>query len=145
MHVMIEITTRIAVINLAQITLTRMAERRMPYIVPQRNRFDKISVQPQQATDPLRNTIHQLNMKAAAANVVVFNKRENLRLIGITVIRWHIDDFLYVARKRWTRKRGFIMRIRFAALHRFIGRSIRMRAPVRPISTNRLFNFGFKR
>ena len=145
MHVMIEITTRVAVINFAQIALACMTKRRMAHIMSQRNRLDKIGVQSQQATDPLRNTIHQLNMKAATANVVVFNKREHLRLIGITVIRWHIDDFLYIARKRWTRKRGFVMRIRFAALHCFVGRSMRMQASVLPISTNRLFNFGFKR
>ena len=44
MHVMIEIPPRVAMIYFTQITLARMTKRRMAYIMPQRNRLDKVGV-----------------------------------------------------------------------------------------------------
>lgn len=62
LHVMEKITTRALVIDIVEESLAGMAERRVPQVVTQTDRFNQIAVEPEGATDIARNARDELHV-----------------------------------------------------------------------------------
>ena len=109
-HVVVEVAPGSSMVARAQVALAGVAEGRVPYVVAQCDGLDELAVQPQQRPDAAGHAADQLHVQPAAADVVVLHEREHLRLVGVTVVRRHVEDLLDVARERGARERGVVVR-----------------------------------
>jgi len=124
MHVMPEAAPRMALEALAQVALARVAERRVAQVVPERNGLDELCVKAEQVAYAARNAAHELHVQPAAADVVVLDEREHLRLVRIAVVRGNVDDLLDIAREGGARDRGLVMGLGLPAEHVFVGECV---------------------
>ena len=81
-----EVTPRVLVVELAKIGFARVCKRRMPQIVTESNGLDQVKIEVQSGTDGARNARYELNVQAAAGDIIVFVKREHLCFIGVPII-----------------------------------------------------------
>ena len=85
---------------LVQRALARVAERRMPDVVHQRQRLRQVLVQPQRLRDAARDLHHLDGVGQPAAKVVRGAAGEDLRLARQPAKRARLHDALAVALKR---------------------------------------------
>ncbi len=93
-------TARVLMEDRVQKALAGMAEGRMPYVMTESDRLDKVLVEPNSAADVTRDTADQLFVEAPAGKVVVGAKREHLRLARKAVIGSHVNNLLHIAHER---------------------------------------------
>ncbi|MFQ9676634.1 MAG: hypothetical protein ACLRZO_07000 [Eggerthella lenta] len=117
----------------------------MPYVVAQCDGLDELAVQPQQRSDAAGHAADQLHVQPAAADVVVLHEREHLRLVGVTVVRRHVEDLLDVARERGARERGVVVRVPFAAHDVRVVEAMRVRAPGGAVGADGGLDVGVER
>ena len=128
-HVVVEVAPGARVVAGAEVALAGVAEGRVPYVVAQCDGLDELAVQPQQRSDAAGHAADQLHVQPAATDVVVLHEREHLCLVGVTVVRRHVEDLLDVARERGARERGVVVRVPFAAHDVRVVEAMRVRAP----------------
>ena len=129
----------------AQVALAGVAEGRVPYVVAQCDGLDELAVQPQQRPDAAGHAADQLHVQPAAADVVVLHEREHLRLVGVTVVRRHVEDLLDVARERGARERGVVVRVPLAAHDVRVVEAMRVRAPGSAVGADGGLDVGVER
>ncbi len=87
LHVMEKITTRALVIDIVEESLAGMAERRVPQVVTQTDRFNQIAVEPEGATDIARNAQTSCTCRPRRDKSSLLRKPKNLRFACITGVR----------------------------------------------------------
>ena len=90
---------RMRKIQLVQKALARVPERGMPDVVPQGDRLDEFAVEPQRPPQRARRARDELNVQAAARQVVIFIEGEHLRLVGAAAVIGAVEDLVRVADK----------------------------------------------
>ena len=83
--------------DLVQRSLAGMPERRMPQVMPQRDRFRQILVQPQRPRDRPRDLRHLQRMRQPRPIVVALRRNEYLCLVGQSPERLGVNDAIPVA------------------------------------------------
>ena len=78
--------------DLRERTLARVAEGRMPQIMPERDRLGQVLVQPQGARHRARDLRDLERMRQSGAVVVALGRDEHLRLVGKPPERLGMDD-----------------------------------------------------
>ncbi len=144
-HVVVEVAPGARMVALAQEAFARMAERRVPHVVPERDGLDELAVQPQKRADAARDAAHQLHVQAAPADVVVLHEREHLRLVGVAVVGRHVEDLLDVAREGGARERGLVVGVRLAARHLRVVEGAGVLPAGRAVGTDGLFHARVER
>lgn len=95
-------------VQLVQVRLARVGERRMADIVPQGDGLNQIQVEMQRGAQGARDSGYQLYMQAAPGNVVVFDQRKHLRLVNIPVIVGTVQNFVHVMHEGRPPYRGLV-------------------------------------
>ena len=80
--------------------LARMAERRVPEVVPEPDRLDEVLVQAKRAPDAARDTGRLERVREPRAEMVALGIDEDLRLQPQTAERLRVDDPVAVALER---------------------------------------------
>ena len=83
--------------DLGERALARVAERRMPKVMPERDRLGQVLVQPQGARHRARDLRDLERVRQAGAVVVALGRDEHLRLVGKPPERLGVDDAVAVA------------------------------------------------
>ena len=86
--------------QLAQHPFAGVAERRVAEIVPERNRFGQLFVQPQHLRDGPRNLRDFERVRQARAVVIAGRREEHLRLVLQPAERLGVDDAIAIALER---------------------------------------------
>ena len=96
MNVVKEMPPGMSKIKLVKIALSRVGKRRMPHIVTECDRFNKVKIEIKNRTDRASYARNELNVMRSASYIVVLVKGENLRFIGISVVLGTVHYFIYV-------------------------------------------------
>ena len=136
MDIVVEIAIGALMVATGQEPLACMPERRVPQIVSERDGFDEVAVQPEQPSDSPRDAAYQLHVQAAAADVVVLDEGEHLRLACIPVIGGHVHDLLDVARERGPGDRRYVVRVRLAPGHVLVAKAVGAHPSRRAVGEN---------
>ena len=99
MDVVIKTASAAVLIQLAEIPLSRVAEGRMPQVVPQGDGLDQLQIQPQDGADIPGDPGDQLYVQRPAGDVVVVIKREHLGLVRIAVIYGQMQNLFRIPHK----------------------------------------------
>ena len=142
MHVVAETQARVLLVVFRQVAFPCVPERRMTQVVPKRDRLDELDVQSQKLADGARDAADELHVQAAAADIVVFNEREHLRLVGVAVVSGNVDDLLDVARECGPRQRCVIVAVVLAAHDVLIVKSVRVFPVGSAVGADGCFDFG---
>ena len=76
-----------------------VAERRMPDIMADSNRFNQIFIEPQATANRAGNAGDHLYVKRTARDMIVFNLEKDLSLIHVTRIGMRMNDPVGIMRK----------------------------------------------
>src|SRR5215472_16583618 len=83
-----------------QHALARVAERRVPEIVPECDRLRQLFVQPQHLGDAARDLRDLEGMRESRAIVIAFRREKDLRLVLQAAERFAVDDSVPIALER---------------------------------------------
>ena len=83
-------------VQLVEKELSLVSERRMPDIMPDRDRLDEIEIQPQRSADRARDSRNKLHVCGTTGNIVVSIKREHLSFVAAAVKKRTVNDFIHV-------------------------------------------------
>ena len=122
-----------------------MPEGRVPDVVPERDRFDQLLVQPEEAADAAGDAAHQLNMQPATADVVVFDEGKHLGFPRVAGVGRDVDDFFDVARERGSCQRRVVMRVARASRDISIVEGARVSATRCAVGLYRALDFRVER
>ena len=95
--VMVEIASRVGVIEVVQDMLACMSEGRVPQIVAKGNSFREVFVEAQHACDGARGAGDELYVQAPSRDVVVAHETEHLGFARVPVIGRNVEDFVDVS------------------------------------------------
>ena len=117
--VVIKVPTGVVVVQFVQKHLAGVGKGGMADIVTQGDGLNQIQIQIQRAADGSGDTGHQLNVQASSGHVIVLHQREDLSLIGVTVVVGAVQDTVNILSKSGAPDRSF-RSIAVAANRRFI-------------------------
>ena len=66
----------------------------------ERYRFDQVEIQIQRAADRSRYARNELNVQATASDIIVFDQREHLRFVCISIVIWAMQYLVDIVDER---------------------------------------------
>ena len=140
-----KVATRALVVNIVEKALTGMAKGCVSQVVTEANRFDQIAVKPQGATDIACDARYKLHVQAAARQIIIAAKTEDLRFACITRVCRKMKNLFGIAHKRRTHKRAFIRSAINTTNDLVVVATIRVDGTRSTIGRNALDKFGRQR
>ena len=131
--------------RLAQEAFAGVPERRVADVVAERDRLDEVAVETEQLSDRPRHAADELDVQPAAADVVVLDEAEHLRLAGVAVVGGDVEDLLDVAREGGAGERRLVVGVRLAADHVLVGGAEARGAACRAVGAYGGLDFGIER
>ena len=104
-NVVVKISSPLRLKHLTDISLTRVSERSVSYIVSESYRLNKVKVKVKGSTDSSCNTRNYLHVQSASRYIVILIKGEYLRFIGIAVIIRAVHNLVRITHIRRTPNR----------------------------------------
>jgi hypothetical protein len=98
--IMIKFPDPVLFAQLRKAGLPEMSVRDVAYIVPERDCFDEILVEPERAADSPGDLRDKLDVDDPMGDVIVVNEIKDLRLVDIPCVRPGVDDPVGIAGER---------------------------------------------
>ena len=86
-------------VKLAKVGLSCVRKGRVTEVVTERDGFNQVEIEVQSGTDGARDAGDELNVQAAAGDIIVLVERKHLRLVGIAIVKGAVQDLINVVNK----------------------------------------------
>ena len=83
---MSKVQTRMRKIELVKKAFARVSERRVPDVVPERDRLNELAIESQCTPDGAGSAGNELNVQTAPRDIVIFIERKDLRLVRTAAV-----------------------------------------------------------